>query len=474
MGRKVILRPIFFFAITFLIISVLPLSALADIHDDLNHKGIAQMRNRNYREAIVYFESAIKYDPDDASIKKNLCLAYHNRAAEYFNNNELANAINSEKQALKYAPEDNIIREQLAVYLNNYALKYADSNKYRLAQDKLRQAIGYSPDSDFLTKNLYNVTLQYADYSLQRKNAPKALRLADKAIELMPDMPSAYVFAGNVYYNLDDFNKACAYWEKALKQDPGNEIIRERIEKLQKEQAVEESFGTKKRSHFRLRFDKDLDPDYVSLISVILEDARKNIRSDFYLSADEAVPVIVYADEQFQAATSQPYLTQGLYDGKIRLKSQDISRGDEILRRVLFHEYAHAVLYLNFGANIPAWLHEGFAQFNEPDRSVSRNDIKFIYNYIDTHEDFSLEGLEDIFQKKASHDTIRAAYIQAKLFFAYLLEKYGKYKLKRLFKSLEEGNQWQEAVKVVYRRNIPKINNDFNDYLRGRYLRGRS
>jgi len=86
-------------------------------------------------------------------------------AAYYSLKNELANAINSEKQALRYDPENSIIKEQLATFYNNYGLRYASSKEYNSAMDNLGYALDYSPDSKPLSKNLYNVMLQYADSS---------------------------------------------------------------------------------------------------------------------------------------------------------------------------------------------------------------------------------------------------------------------------------------------------------------------
>ncbi len=423
------------------------------------------MEEMNYREAIIYFESAYKSDPGNVITKKNLSVAYHNMAVSYSANNELANAIRNEKQALRYDPENSMIKEQLAIFYNNHGLKYASSGIYEPAIENLEYALEYLPDSEFLSRNLYNVILQYADYLQKKTGHRKALRLANDAIELLPDLSSGYVFIGNIYYNRDNFIEALRYWYMALERDPGNEGLSKRIEKLKRENIVEMAFGTERKSHFRIRFDKGLDSDYVGLISEILEDARSSVRNEFNLYSNEVVPVIVYADEQFQAATKQPYWTQGLYDGKIRLKSQDISRGNENLERVLFHEYTHAIIYLNYGNNIPIWLHEGFAQFNEPDHSINPADIRFLSVYIKENGGFSLEELDRMFDKKSDQEAVRAAYIQARIFFSYLLEKHSKYKLKRLLKELETGNIWQEALKEVYRKNIARIDRDFNNYL---------
>ena len=464
MGHRA-LCPILLFTLVLSFVAFTSLPAFSSMADDFNRKGIEKMRENNYREAIIYFESAHKTDPENAVIKKNLSVSYHNRAAYYSLKNELANAINSEKQALRYDPENSIIKEQLATFYNNYGLRYASSKEYNSAMDNLGYALDYSPDSKPLSKNLYNVMLQYADSSQKKKNYRKALRLSKDAIELFPDMPSAHVFTGNIYYNQDNFSGALEYWDMALERDPDNNNLSERIEKLKRESSVENAFGTKRKSYFRIRFDKELDSDYVGLISDTLEDARRSLRREFNLHLDETVPVVVYADDQFEAATEQPHWTQGLYDGKIRVKSQDISRGDEILRRILFHEYAHAIIFINYGNKIPIWLHEGFAQYNEPGQSIGPADIKFLSAYIKKNGKFQIEALSAMFDNKTDQDVIRAAYIQAKLFFTYLMESYSKYRIKRLLNELEQGKPWQGALKEIYHKNINRIDKDFNSYL---------
>ena len=464
MGHKA-LCPILFFVVVFIMSAVMVQPVLCDISDDFNRKGIEKMEEENYREAIIYFESAYKSDPEDVTIKRNLSVAYHSMAVSYSINDEFANAIRNEKQALRYDPENSTISEQLAIFYNNYGLKYVNSGKYKPAIENLEYALEYSPDSKSLTRNLYNVILEYADYLQKKKNYRKALRLAKDAIDLLPDLSSGYVFIGNIYYNQDDFIEALTYWDMALKRDPANDDLNKRIEKLKRENDVEKAFGTKRKSYFRIRFDKELDSDYVGLISEMLKHARSSVQNEFNLYSSEIIPVVVYADEQFQQATKQPHWTQGLYDGKIRLKSQDISLGDENLKRVLFHEYAHAVIYLNYGYNIPAWLHEGFAQFNEPDQSISPADIRFLSAYIKDKNKFSVEKLNGMFDKRSDQETTRAAYIEARIFFSYLIDKYSKYRLKRLLKELEESNIWQETLKEVYHKNIARIDEDFNNYL---------
>ena len=160
-----------------------------------------------------------------------------------------------------------------------------------------------------------------------------------------------------------------------------------------------------------------------------------------------------------------PHWTLGLYDGKIRIREQDIAQSDKLLRKTLSHEYGHAILYLSYGGNIPLWLHEGFAQFNEPEQVLNAADKQFLIAAIKRYGEFSLEDLEAMFAQKTNEDVVRLAYLESRIFVDYLMEKYRKYKLKRLLQELKERKQWQQALTEVYNRNIQRLNEEFNEYL---------
>jgi len=438
-----------------------PSLGICDIASSFNRKGLAEMQKGNFREALVYFESAHSSDPSDTNIHKNLSACYHHFALQKSSRKDWSAAIRDEKNALRYDSDNKIIREQLGIFYNNYALEYANKGKYAPAQENLEEALKLSPESETIEINLYNIMLQYADSSYKKKNSFKARKLAKKAIRLKPEVSPAYIFLGNMYYQSDNFTDALKYWKKAIAIEPDNKDLQQRIAKLKRESSVEGDFYSRRRSHFKIRFDKELGPDYAAAISDILEDGRRRVRSEFNLYSDEVIPVIVYSDEQFADVTSMPYWTAGLYDGKIRFKEQDISRGDDAMRRVLYHEYGHAVIYINYGNGVPSWLHEGFAQINEPEQLLSNADKKFLSTYINREGPFSLEQIDSMFGQRENADMARAAYLESRLFLEYLIERYRKHKLKRLFEELKAGKDWHIAIREIYGKSIDRLNSDF-------------
>lgn len=457
-----------FLGTSFLIFFIMvcwPVQGICDLTDDYHRQGMERMRQGRYREAIVYFEAAHSSAPEDENVKKNLSYAYHNLAAEYASEKDWYRAIQNQRLALKNDSENEIIKEQLSIYYNNYGLEYAEKERHDLAKDYVRQALGYSPRSIIIKTNLYNIILRGAEACYKNKNDFKAISLAQEAILLMPEAESAYIFSGNIYYQQDNFREALTFWEKALEINPENKNLQDRIEKLKREEPIEEDFKTRKREHFKIRFERESDSEYIWAISDLLEESRRRLRNEFNLYSDEVIAVIVYTGEQFQEAVATSHWSLGLYDGKIRLNQHNITEGDDSLRRTLFHEYAHAVLFLTYGGNLPTWLQEGFAQFNEPPRLLSTQDKKFLHLYIKEHGDFSIQNMETMFTKKADLDTVKAAYLEAKLFVNYLIEEYRKDRIKRLFEELKEGQDWPQALKGAYGKSTDRLEKEFIEYL---------
>ncbi|MFA5069341.1 MAG: tetratricopeptide repeat protein [Candidatus Omnitrophota bacterium] len=439
--------------------------ALADIADDFAKKGRESMRDNHFKQAVTYFEYALQSEPGNNTIKKNLSSAYCGIAAIYYRQGRYEDSINSILRAFKLTPGERFVREQLSTAYNNFALKLAETGKFEAALENIRQGLRHMPLDEVLKKNLYAILLEYSGYLQKDERYDKALEHALEAVSLIPKETGAYIVTGNLYYKQDKFTDALKYFKRALQLDPRNPDIKKRVESLERERPIESGFGTKTETCFKIRFDRDIGPEYAGIILDILDEAKRLLGEKYGMYSEEVVPVIIYDDRQFEQATDQPHWTQGLYDGKIRLRYQDISRDDKNLRRVLFHEYSHAALYLNFGAGMPIWLNEGFAQFNEPDTAITNSDKAFLSGYMKDNGPFSLELINDMFLQERTPPTIAAAYLQSRLFFSYLYEQYGPHKLARLFYELKRSRPWQKAFTKVYANSIDRIDSNFNKYL---------
>ncbi|MFH1645711.1 MAG: tetratricopeptide repeat protein [Candidatus Omnitrophota bacterium] len=439
---------------------------ICDISSDFNREGLRALGEGRYREAIVYLESAHKADPENAIIIKNLSYAYHSYASAYASEKDWEQAISNQEQALKYSPKDKVLNEQMGVLYNNYALECSDNGKYDKAVDLIKKGLERTPDAERINSNLYNVLLQQADYLVKKQVLLKALRISKEAIEIFPEKYEAYEMVGELYYQMDNFAKARTYLKKALDRNPDNSRLISRMEKLEKESVVEEEFKTKQRAYFKIRFEKETGYQYAGKVSSILEEARRRLGRDFGFYPKGIIPVIIYKGERFDQATGAADWTLGLYDGKIRLREQDTSKEDSELRRILYHEYSHAALFLIYGVDIPLWFHEGFAQYNEPSNDLSSAEKDFLKRFLDNNNIHTLEGLESIFAEKPGRDSLTIAYIESKLAVRYIVKKYKKNSCKRFLECLKDNNDWVQCVREVYHRVPDRLNDEIAKYVK--------
>jgi tetratricopeptide (TPR) repeat protein len=65
-------------------------------------------------------------------------------------------------------------------------------------------------------------TIRKGDASYNLKNYEEALNSYDKAIEILPDYPDAWIRKGNVFYHLQKYDEALECYDKAIQIDPKN------------------------------------------------------------------------------------------------------------------------------------------------------------------------------------------------------------------------------------------------------------
>lgn len=454
----------------FIILIVLLLSTNHGLGFDaqrLNEDGIKYLKQGRYKDAAVSFERALDLDPKNKTIKHNLAGAYHYVSDEFAKKEQWIDAINYEKKAYAQEPTNLSLIKQIAILYNNYAISLFKKGRHDLAISNFKEALKVAPETPAVRENIYNTTLQEAQNSFEKRRTFEALNLAKECIEFDPKRVDAYMFLGNLYYKKNKLKKALKYWNKAQEIKPTDTRLKDTILKVKKEIEVEGDFKTRARTFFEVRFEGERDSELVWDIIDMLEDARRKVRNDFGFYTDKKVTVIIYNVEQFNKAlsteaelTKRLSWTYGRYDGKIRLKIGDILSDPQFTKLVAFHEYAHAILHIKYPKNMPNWLHEGFAQFAEPEREISPHEKNILRNVLKTERVLTLDKMNNYF-KSNSQDTLSAGYLTSKLFVKYLVRRYGKIKFKSLLKKLHSGKDLKSTMYELYRIKIDNIDKKF-------------
>jgi len=274
------------------------------------------------------------------------------------------------------------------------------------------------------------------------KKETQAKEAAEKALSLAPNEPTPYKLLGEIAYQNDHLDEALGYFEKALQLGPGTPNLSSIIEKLQRERQVQSQFQQEATIHFTVKFEGHEERRIADQVVQILEEAYGEIGKSFSHYPDSPIIVILYSDQHFRDITRTPAWTGGLFDGKIRIPTEGATSSPEVLNRVLYHEYTHAIVYALAGNRVPTWLNEGLALNLEKGDPVSWGPL--LQGAIRAN---SLVTLQDLHGSFINMDEATAQLSYAESYFAvkYLMDRYGMFAIQSLLKDLSRQRDFAKA-----------------------------
>jgi hypothetical protein len=221
--------------------------------------------------------------------------------------------------------------------------------------------------------------------------------------------------------------------------------------------------------------------------------------SEFWMW-DKRVKIYLYPDHrEFLKATGQPQWSQGMADYRNKtIISYAWSQG--FIESLLPHEMAHLIFrdFVGFKGEIPLWLDEGVAQWEE---EIKRRQVKAITRQL--LEKDSLLSLEDMMKLDIRNVTqtdrvyvrstvtkngeegvlfltgdnlINTYYIQAVSLVGFLIEKYGSYAFAAFCRELRDGKSLEGALKFAYPdhiRSLAEFEEKWREYLERENYEGR-
>ncbi len=271
-----------------------------------------------------------------------------------------------------------------------------------------------------------------------------------------PDDPALLALLGDVYNSEERPEDALASWQKsyALKQDPA---LKARMEKLQREHAIEGSYRRSEAAHFTLKYDGDrVVGDMESQILDTLESKYPDLVTRFDYLPRQAIVVIVYPQRQFYEATLAEANVAGLFDGKIRMPVGGLTHLNDESRKVLIHELAHAFISGKSRNTAPRWLQEGLAQEIEGRRIGPSFGIPLARDF---------RSLED---KSSWGATF--SYPSSLSFVEFLIEKEGFPRLVDVLEAMGGGADPDAAFRQVTRDSLQELRQAWGEALDARYL----
>lgn len=423
---------------------------------DYNRAGLTHYREHHLQEAINSFDQALKLDAGNPLIRSNLAAACHNYAIQQAENGALEQALNSERRAFVLDGNNPVVRAQLALCCNNCGLRVAHTGDIAVARALLSEAMQLEPGNGVFVTNVCALILQEARGSQAKGEDDRAAALFDEAARLDPRNSSVQAALGEFYYGKNDYAASIRSLERALSLNPAATNLAARLEQIRKEASVEKGFGKNDRSHFVIRYEAGVNEDLSWNISGILDDAYREIGQKLQCWPTAQITVIVYSKEQFKAVTSARDWMTGRFDGKLRICASDLTLEKEVLRRVVRHEYTHALVHNLYGAKLPLWINEGIARHAESGsgpteremvllRSIGENSLVPPW---DLNHDFNSDKKE----------AVALAYLESQLFVKYLFERYGNHVARQFIRENAKGGALDEIMRSMFNMTPEQMN----------------
>ncbi len=164
-------------------------------------------KTENLNKAVGYLEKAIKVHPSYRNAYLLLANSHY-----YLKNYE--KSILYYDQALKYDPNFVDAISNLPIVLREGGRHMGQNVKnYELAEKWLLRAVAMNP-KDYESTRLLGITYGIRGYHEQ------AIQYFQKAIDLRPDLADNYTTMGTAYQQLGNMDKAREYYNKAVELDP--------------------------------------------------------------------------------------------------------------------------------------------------------------------------------------------------------------------------------------------------------------
>lgn len=295
----------------------------------------------------------------------------------------------------------------MAIELYNDAVKFFEKNEFELARDALNESLALEP-----------------------RNA--------LALELL----------GEIENLQQNFKQAENYFKQSYLVSPSTRL-RQKIEKIQKENLVEKDLDTYDEEHFIIKYRKGEQGYEGYWLKNLLRDTYRQVSQDFGVYFNHKTTVLFYSNKEFHDVTGQSLWVAGLYDGKIRLPAYRQGFRELDLRAAAAHEMTHAFVASLSGSRAPAWIHEGLAEYEQ--NKVQPVNMMVFSAAVRTKTLMPMSRLlsENLKIEKMDPLEVSLFYQEVFVLVSYMIDRFQLYRMKEILLKFKEGKPAEQAIEEV-------------------------
>ena len=207
--------------------------------------------------------------------------------------------------------------------------------------------------------------------------------------------------------------------------------------------------------NFQLLSEFEISKDDLLQMRRHLTNVRRVVGQDFAFFPKQRIDVYLSDKDTFSAYTSMPQHVTGMFNGSIHLPLPSVSKNEEVLQSVLWHEYTHAMIFALTGGRCPAWLNEGLATYEEnrvlvQDMTPLRVAVAEAGGSLPVPLNEMNAAVSGAKGDAAGAVRAMVAYQQAMVFADYLFSRYSRATIRDFLIALGKGASPAKAFKEVF------------------------
>jgi len=348
---------------------------------------------------------------------------------------------------------------------NEKGVAALQAKDYRRAIEYFRKALRELPDNKVVKKNLSNAYHDYGAVFFSRGETLNAVDYFEKSIRYDAKNVYSLIDLGRAYYKQNKLDRAVDYLSQAYQINPEVKGLKDLLLKAKQETAVESDLQKMQSLHFIIVSAADININNYGNIRISLEQAYSRMGAFFDYFPKTKTGVILYSDAAYQKLNqTTPYWAHAHFDGKIRIPLAQKIYSKDYLRKMIYHEFTHALIRQLTHGNCPIWLNEGLASYAEG--LVEHRPKSFFTQYITKTSFIPFDKLPSGYSQIEDSRQANLVYREYYLLASFIIDKQGNSALRKILNSLGSGQSISDAITQATSMNMDQFAAAWHGYVK--------